>query len=255
MLEVGMIIALAAGPVILLVGLDRLWILYTFLMFIALFFAIRLPSRNLTTATAVFSRSGYGEIFKNRIFLMFVLLGVLISVPNAVNLTFISLYIRDLGGSSVSIGWAAFLSAFFEVPVFLLLDRYIRRETRFMIACLIGVSLLFAIRWGLMAIASEPYHILAIQVLHCVTFGAYYYLGTTLTDQLIPKQYRASGQAAFALTWGGVSGIIAGYTGGWLYQTLGAVAMYQTNAVIALFGTAGFIALLKFVENQQELEG
>ncbi|WP_268747756.1 MFS transporter [Cohnella kolymensis] len=176
----------------------------------------------------------------------------MVSIPNSVNSTFVSIYIQELGGSEVFVGWGAFLAAIFEVPVFLLLDRFIKRETRYLIFCLAVTSLLFSVRWALMSFASEPVHILLIQLLHCVTFGGYYYLGTTLTAYLIPAEYRASGQAAFALTWGGVSGIMAGVMGGWLYQTFGAVVMYRVNVVISLCGAAGFMLMIKLVDKKQK---
>jgi PPP family 3-phenylpropionic acid transporter len=35
--------------------------------------------------------------------------------------------------------------------------------------------------------ANAPYEVIAIQILHCVTFGGYYYIGTQLTSNLIPQ--------------------------------------------------------------------
>lgn len=243
------VIAVAAGPVFRAIGMDELWIIYSVMLMIALLFTVGMPKGD-AAVKSVFSNQGYRAVFTNRLFLIFVLLGVLVSIPNSVNSTFVSIYIQELGGSEVYVGWAAFLSAAFEVPVFLLLDRFIRRETRFMIICLAVISVLFSLRWGLMAFASEPEHILMIQLLHCVTFGGYYYLGTTLTAHLIPAEYRASGQAAFALTWGGVSGIMAGFMGGWLYETFGAAAMYRVNVLVSLCGVAGFMLMIKLVRDQ-----
>jgi MFS transporter, PPP family, 3-phenylpropionic acid transporter len=245
-------VAVAAGPVLHAIGMERIWIAYSFLLLTALACTIGLPRGNLTAVSSVFSNRGYASVFKNRTFLIFVLLGVLISVPNSMNSTFIAIYIRELGGTEVAVGWSAFMAAVFEVAVFLLLDRIVKREVRFMIAGLALVSVLFSLRWTLMSLATEPIHILLIQSLHCVTFGGYFYLGTTLTSLLVPSEYRASGQAAFALTWGGISGIMAGFAGGWLYETLGAVMMYRVNAILALCGVAGFALVLKLAGKEQD---
>ena len=151
-------------------------------------------------------KGGYGKaLFGNKYFLVFVLLGVLISVPNSMNYTFISLYIDQMGGSIVLIGWAAFITAIFEVPVFLLFDRYMKKHIPTMIGALVVISLLFVLRWYLMSIATTPAQVIMLQMLHNITFGGYFYIGTTLTAELIPVELRASGQAVFALTWGGVS--------------------------------------------------
>ncbi|WP_212977768.1 hypothetical protein [Paenibacillus azoreducens] len=39
-------------------------------------------------------------------------------------------------------------------------------------------------------------------MLHSITFGGYYYIGTQLTSHLVPGEYRSSGQAVYGLTWG-----------------------------------------------------
>ena len=90
-----------------------------------------------------------------------------------------------------------------------------------MIGALVFISLLFVLRWYLMSIATTPIQIIILQLLHSVTFGGYFYIGTTLTAELIPVELRASGQAVFALvfTWGGISGIIAGFVGGWISRS------------------------------------
>jgi PPP family 3-phenylpropionic acid transporter len=238
------VMAAAAGPVVAEIGVGNLWIVYSVMLLISLSFAIGMPRGNSPSASkSKFTNNGYRNVFVNKFFLAFVLLGVLISVPNSMNFTFISLYIQELGGSAVLIGWSAFLSAIFEVPIFLLFDRYLKKDTRTMFACLVFVSLLFSVRWLLMAIATGPVQLIFIQILHCVTFGGYYYVGTSLTSHLIPSQYRASGQAAFALTWGGISGILAGFIGGWMYQSFGASTMYSVNSIITLAGVAGFLIM------------
>ncbi len=237
------LLAVAVSPLIDWIGIDNLWIVYSAMLFLTILFTIKLPTGKLE-GTKKIAKGGYGRaLFGNKYFLVFVLLGVLISVPNSMNQTFNSLYIDQLGGSVVLIGWAAFLTAIFEVPVFLLFDRYLKRNIPVMIGCLIVVSLLFVLRWYLMSIAVSPVQIIFIQMLHSISFGGYYYIGTTLTAELIPVELRASGQAVYALTWGGISGIIAGFFGGWLFGTLGPQVMYQVSTGIALFGAVGFSLL------------
>ncbi len=112
-----------------------------------------------------------------------------------------------------------------------------------MIMGLALVSLLYSVRWLLMSAATSPYEVIGIQVMNSVTFGGFYYIGTQLTSVLVPQQFRASGQALYALSWGGVAGIIAGIAGGWVFQNLGAVTMYRLGSVLSLLSVAGFLLL------------
>jgi len=246
------LIAVLAGPVIAKTGITNLWILYGSMMIISLFFTAGLP-RGKVTSKPVKERQSYWEVISaNKLFFVFVVLGVLISVPNSINNTFSSLYITSLGGSKQLIGWSAFLAAIFEIPVFLLLDKYLKKSKKTMIGSLVIVSMLFVLRWALMSLAVSPLQIIFIQSLHCITFGGYYYVGTSLTAMLIPSEYRASGQAIYALTWGGVSGIIAGLSGGWMFESLGPQKMYSISALISIIGVFGFLIMWLKLRNQTE---
>src|SRR5690625_2330804 len=237
------LMAIIAGPILDKLGILNLWVVYSFFLVLALICTVKLPQGKVEGVEKP-ERGGYFQaLLGNKYFLVFVVLGVLISVPNSINQTFVSLYISELGGASSYIGLAAFFMAVFEIPVFLLLDKFLKRKVPTMIGMLIIVSLLFVLRWFLMSIAISPLQIVLIQILHSVTFGGYYYIGTTLTAQLIPVKLRASGQAVFALTWGGISGIIAGFSGGWMFENLGPSLMYVITTVVTVVGVLGFVVM------------
>ncbi|MDQ6419635.1 MFS transporter [Paenibacillus sp. LHD-117] len=247
------IIAVLAGPVLSWMGLLNLWVLYGIMMIVSLLFTIGLPQGRIASKAKRERQSYWKVMLSSKVFFVFVVLGVLISVPNSINQTFVSLYISNLGGSNELIGWSVFLSAIFEIPVFLLFDRFLKKSTKMMLGCLVAISLLFVVRWLLMSIVSGPLDIIFIQVLHCITFGGYYYVGTSLSAHLIPAEYRATGQAIYALTWGGISGIIAGLFGGWMFESLGPQTMYQICAVISVAGVIGFLSMWLAFSKRSEL--
>lgn len=249
------IVAAAAGPVIGRIGIDNLWMAIDAMMLIALAFAYLLPKeeqqpsgKGPSPRTAAASNRlpsiPSARIWRNRSFLSLLALGVLISVPNAFNSTFVGLYIQDLGGSPQIVGWSIFATAILEAPVYMLLDRYLSGSKRTMFALLACVSLLYSVRWLLMSGTDQAIAVVWIQLLHCVTFGAYYYIGTQLTNRLVPPERRSTGQALYGLSWGGISGFIAGMAGGWLFGELGAPALYKASAALTLAGAAGFLLML-----------
>ncbi|SFI39969.1 MFS transporter, PPP family, 3-phenylpropionic acid transporter [Paenibacillus sp. UNC496MF] len=241
------VMAVATGPVLERLAIGRLWIAYGIMMVVSIGLAFLLPRGGKTDAARKAPRSGSRQLWGNKPFMLFLAIGVLISIPNSMNNTFVSIYIADLGGKSTLIGWSAFLSSIFEIPVYLLFDRFLRKNERTMIGCLAAVSVLYALRWFLMSTATTPFTVLFIQAMHCLTFAGYYYVGTQLTVMLVPRAFRASGQALYALSWGGVSGIAAGVTGGWIFEQFGAHAMYRISAATALLGVTGFALLYRFI--------
>lgn len=234
------VIAISAGLLIDQVGISRLSYLVTGLLLLAIGTVLLLPPLKAASETPPIRLRGFGRIAINRYFVAFILLGILVSVPNVMNNTFMSLYITELGGSKTMVGLAMFLSSFLEVAVLFLFHRYLKRSLATLIGCLAIVSVLFCVRWLLMASATQPLEVALIQIMHCITFGGYFYVGTQVVSQLVPPLHRASAQSVFTLTWGGISGMIGCLAGGWLFQNFGGEAMYNMGFMLAIFGAAGF---------------
>ncbi|MBY0207044.1 MULTISPECIES: MFS transporter [Paenibacillus] len=232
--------AVAAGPVIDRFGVSSVSIIFACMIAVAFVFSVLLPRQPIASDTPIVTFRRFGKVMFNPYFMIFIGLGVLVSVPNAMNSTFMSLYIVEMGGDKQMVGWAIFTSSILEVGVFLLLDRLLKRKMSILLGSLILVSLLFALRWQLMALANNPMEVVFIQLMHSVTFGGYFYVGTQLTMLFIPRPYRSSGQAVYTMAWGGLSGVIAGLFGGWLFQSFGAEVMYNIGVFFSLIGAAGF---------------
>lgn len=232
--------AVAAGPVIDRFGVSSVSIIFACMIAVAFIFSVLLPRQPIASDTPIVTIRRFGKVMFNPYFMIFIGLGVLVSVPNAMNSTFMSLYIVEMGGDKQMVGWAIFTSSILEVGVFLLLDRLLKRKMSILLGSLILISLLFALRWQLMALANNPMEVVFIQLMHSVTFGGYFYVGTQLTMLFIPRPYRSSGQAVYTMAWGGLSGVIAGLFGGWLFQSFGAEVMYSIGVFFSLIGAAGF---------------
>ncbi|WP_139085229.1 MFS transporter [Bacillus sp. FJAT-27264] len=241
------ITALAVGPIIDRTGVSILSYLFAALLLASMVSLLALPKLNHSIGMAPLPFRGFGKLFANPFFLCFILFGILVSIPNTMNTTFMSLYISDLGGSKTMIGLAVFLSSILEVGVFALCERFLKRKISVLIGCLTLVSALYVLRWWLMADATMPLEVALIQILHSVTFGGFFYVGAQLTRLLVPRPYHSSGQALYTLTWSGISGILGGILGGWLYQNLGALSMYQGSVFLTFIGMLGFGFMWLFV--------
>ncbi|MBP2001965.1 PPP family 3-phenylpropionic acid transporter [Paenibacillus shirakamiensis] len=243
--------AAGAGPIIGVLGIHQLWIVFDAMMIAAIGFGFLLPKgkervhvkdKGISDLSAM---GGFRQVLMKRSFLFLLCLGVVVSVPNSFNNTYNGIYIQELGGSSSAVGWSIFATAILEAPVYLLLDRYMPTRPKAMMGCLVVVSALYSVRWLLMGMAESPVTVIWIQLLHCITFGGYYYIGTQLTMRLVPIHYRSTGQAIYGISWGGLSGLIAGIAGGSLYNKLGPQVLYQYSAVLTLVGAVGFVFMMK----------
>jgi PPP family 3-phenylpropionic acid transporter len=239
--------AIAVGPILDWTGVSILSYLFAALLCASMVSLLALPKLDHSIGMAPLPFRGFSKLFSNPFFLCFILFGILVSIPNTMNTTFMSLYITDLGGSKTMIGLAVFLSSILEVGVFILCERFLKRKISVLVGCLTLVSALYVLRWWMMADATLPIQVAFIQILHSITFGGFFYVGVQLTMLLVPRPYRSSGQALYTLAWSGLSGILGGVLGGWLYQNLGALSMYQGSVFLTLIGTLGFGFMWLFV--------
>ncbi|WP_160045315.1 MFS transporter [Paenibacillus sp. USDA918EY] len=244
------VVAVSAGMVIDRLGISRLSFLVTGILVLAIGTVLLLPPLKAASETPPIRLRGLAQFVMNRYFVAFILLGIVVSVPNVMNNTFMSLYIAELGGSKTMVGLAVFLSSFLEVAVLFLFHRYLKRSLTTLIGCLGLVSVLFCVRWLLMAGASHPLEVAFIQIMHCITFGGYFYVGIQVVSQLVPPVHRAAAQSVFTLTWSGISGVIGSLAGGWLYQNFGGAAMYNMGFMMALAGAAGFGIMWYWLRSQ-----
>lgn len=235
--------ALAAGIMIDATGKNGFSLLFSIMLVLAIGSALILPSSRFTADTPWIRGREFRQVLKNKYFVIFIILGFFIAIPNSINALFMPLFIRDLGGSRLSVGIAVFLSTLLEMVVFVLLDRYLKNRITYFVGSLTIVSILFALRWDLMADATHPIQIILIQLLHAITFGGFFYIGNRLIAVLLPRSLRTAGQAVYSFTLSGVTGIIAGLLGGFTFQDFGPVIMYQMGMLMTLFAAIGFGAL------------
>ncbi|WP_052098948.1 MFS transporter [Paenibacillus stellifer] len=243
------ITAIAAGPIVQAAGVPVLSYLFAGMLALAMLSLAFLPKLQQPALTSPNPFRGFRLVLGNPYFLVFILFGVLVSIPNTINTTFMPLYINDMGGSKTMVGLAVFLSSILEFGVFWLCSRYLRRNIATLLGWLALVSVLFVLRWWLMARSTTPLEVAFIQILHSVTFGGFFFVGTQLTMLFVPAPVRSSGQMLFTLSWGGISGMIGGILGGWLFHYLGAQSMYEFCLFLALIGALGYGAMWLFVKS------
>lgn len=240
------VMVLAASPFIQMIGIQNIGYLYGGLAIIALTISFWLPNQAKQRKHTGIPRGEFAKLIKNKLFVTFLLLSILLSIPNRINSIFISVFIEHMGGQDVYVGWSWFVAAMLEVPIFLILDRYLRITERAMFGLMVIVSALYTLRWLLMGLAQSPLEVVFIQLLHSFTFGVTFYTGTQICDFLVPRSVRSTGQALYGLFWMGVSGAISGILGGYLNNRLGSEGMYIICAAMSGAATIGYLFIWRF---------
>jgi PPP family 3-phenylpropionic acid transporter len=146
----------------------------------------------------------------------------------------LAIHVLALGLSPSVVGICAGMGVAAEVAAMLLYPRFAERIAPRHLLCL--SFLLSALRWGGMALVSSPFLIVALALLHSMSFGVFYVASVAFMARRVPQHLRASGQGLFTAVTFGVGGLVGFSASGAAYSLLGGGH--------ALFAVAGVLELL-----------
>ena len=147
---------------------------------------------------------------------------------------FFSIYLEQCGHTPPFIAMAWALASLAEIVVMLSSEKLFGRfSLNQVLVFSFGAA---ALRWFLVWTASAPAAIVATQLLHAVTYGAFHMASILYIDTLMPPEAKTLGQALNnAVTYG--LGLMAGFfLNGYLFEVLGARPLFLVSAGIAFGG-------------------
>lgn len=158
---------------------------------------------------------------------------------------FLSVYLRHLGwsGTAISTAWAIGILA--EILMFMnfnFVERRFSLQTIFRVSILAG-----ALRWALMTISPSPYVILSAQLLHSLSFAAFYLSSVKLVYAILPAHLKDRGQGYLGAFGSGLGSLIGRILTGVMVITFdgldGVPHMFAVATVIALvaYGVSGLL--------------
>ncbi|WP_339247567.1 MFS transporter [Paenibacillus sp. FSL F4-0243] len=174
------------------------------------------------------------HFLSNKETLLFLVLIFISSVPARMNDTFLGVYIRELGGSPELVGQSFFIAAMSEIIVFALSFWWLRKGKELIIISISGAF--YFLRFFISAWILDPHLLAYLQILQILTFPIFYSAAIQYLYSIVPVEWRATGQTVLALLFFGVSGILASYAGGALYEAFGGKVLYLTISVMSFIG-------------------
>ncbi|SEB77341.1 MFS transporter [Paenibacillus sp. GP183] len=232
--------AFAAGFFGLLLKLYGSGLTYTLTavcIFISL--AITLFLKDARSSQSKIEFGGIFKIISSRKFLWFLFLVMTMSIAHRMNDGFLALYLRQLGAPDTIIGYAWMASALSEIPVFFLLSRFGHRFKELPLMAFAG--LIYSVRFLIMGYVQNPHWVVWIQLMHSFSFGIFLFTAIRYMGQLVPDEYRSSGQAIFTVTWSSIAGLISGVVGGWIFDVWGGSVLYLWGSLLSLLAFIGFL--------------
>ncbi|WP_185961341.1 3-phenylpropionate MFS transporter [Telmatospirillum sp. J64-1] len=174
------------------------------------------------------------------VFLLFLAATALIQTSHMIYYGFATLHWRDAGLSPAMIGlfWSQGVIA--EVLLFALSGLLVRRVGIARLVVLAGLA--GAIRWAVLGATTAPAGILAVNWLHCATFGMTHLAAMHFIQRAAPRTMTARAQSLYASFTAGLAPGLAMLGAGPVYDAFGGSAFHVT-ALLALLGALAGLLL------------
>ncbi len=190
------------------------------------------------------------DLLKNSRFLILLLIGFSGGFSYASNNTYLFPYLKELGAEESLMGLALTIGTIAEIPVLLFVGSFIKRYKSF--AILIFSTLMIALRFFLLAIAVNPAFVLGVQLLHGFSHPLLGVAGVTYADEHAPAGLRATAQGLFNAALGGVGAAVGGFSGGLLFDSLGAKGMFLVFSMFVFLVLVVVVLLRRFLLPEEQ---
>lgn len=161
-------------------------------------------------------RPGFLEVqrffFSRPAVALFLLLTFVYQVAHSFSFVVQSFVMSDMGADKRLVALSYSAAAILEIPVFFSANYFIRRFGE--VRLLMFASLVQALRWGLVWMAGTPGQIIAISLLHCITFGLFFAAGVSFINRHAGLHYKASAQTMLAFVYSGLAPVVGNLVGG-----------------------------------------
>ena len=148
---------------------------------------------------------------------------------------FYSIYLKEHGYSSATIGWLWAVGVICEIFIFMLMPKILRRYS--LKAILLMSLFLGVIRFILIGASPDHFYLLLIaQMFHATTFGSFHAASIEVIAYFFKGRNQSKGQAIYNSVAYGIGGTIGGLGGGYLIQYLGGQLGFIIAAISPLIG-------------------
>lgn len=240
----------SAGFIVVTIGIGQLTDIYPIRIILYLILAgalmqavtaLRIPATGISGASLAFSR----KTFLKLRFIIFLTCAFLMLLSHGTYYGFFSIHLENLGFGKTFIGIAWALATIAEIPVMLLSNKIFKRIS---FENVLSLSFFFAAaRWMILSSTDSAIVILASQIMHAVTYGAFHIASILYIDMLVPTEAKTFGQGINnAVSYG--LGTTAGFLiSGYFFDIAGSSGLFVFSSMTAIAGGV-LMALIRITD-------
>ncbi len=197
--------------------------------------SVQLPAPRIKRDRLV--RAGWRRLLLDRRQLLFLLAATAIQSSHSIYYGFGTLHWSALGYSSETIGWLWAEGVIAEIALFAYGAPLLARLGPARLLVLAGGA--GVLRWTVMAGAVSLPLLLAVQLLHALTFGAAHLGAMHFMARALPEEWSSTGQSFYSAIVSGIGFGLVMAVSGQIYAALGAISYLVMAGIAAIGALAG----------------
>ncbi|MCL2819715.1 MAG: MFS transporter [Oscillospiraceae bacterium] len=230
------------------------FILGSLCLFVLFFFVCKIPQ--VETEKKEKSKFELKRVFRNKKIIFILFIAFAVQIAQGFYFAFLGVYVQELGFSTREIGIAHFMSILVEIPVFLFIDRVLKRFS--VVAVTIFCGFMVTLRMLLLFAAADMTFVYISMLGNGISFIGMYYSCATFINKEMDDDLKSTGQSMLALCQMGLGNITGNLLGGYLSMTIGtrhtflwfSIGLGAVCAVCALVYSA--VVVQKRLRNRQD---
>ncbi len=183
------------------------------------------------------------DVLKQPYVIALLLICFLMQMSHGPYYTFYSIYLKQFGYSSTTLGWLWALGVIAEIILFMFMHRLM---PRYSIGRLLAAALfLTTIRWLIIGFYVESLSMIIIaQCLHAASFGLFHAVAIELFHRKFKGKLQGRGQALYSAISFGAGGAVGALLSGAYWDVYSAELIFSTAAMVSLMA---FLISLRYI--------
>jgi len=221
-----------------------LFLVLFFMGWLTVFSCTRIKTDRTVSARGSAKNVNITRLFKNPQYVYYLIFAVILAIPHRSAFMFIPNLMKSVGGTDGDLGLVFAVMALSEIPTFLYSRVLINRFKP--IYVILFSSAFYILRQLLYLIASEPIHVLLIQLLQGPSFALFLNGSVYYIDELAPEELKSTAQTFATSMFFGMSGIVGSYGGGWMIDNYGLKTLYWVGLWVSIIISVLFFLSINF---------
>ncbi|MBM7663487.1 oligosaccharide:H+ symporter [Bacillus mesophilus] len=248
------IASIITGYLLTRIGIENItvpFVFFTVIVLIISFFLkdVKVKSENSDPGVSI---KDVALLIRNKPFVLFLLIVILITLGHRANDIYLSVFIKELGGTETLIGWAFFWGVATEVLVFFTSHLWFRKLKD--LTFIILAAVLYAVRFIGMSFATSPHELVIYQLFHGFTFGIFFTVGLSYVTKIVPTRLQSTGHLLLITVFFGISGMVSAFIGGRLIEFYSVFTLYFLIGIASLVGALLLMIYKYFIKSEEKTE-